>query len=105
MNFLPCRVGEGGRTLHLAGGVELPVPPSRVDECARHAGRALTFGLRPEHVSVERRSGLAAVPARVMLVEPLGSDTLALRELGVAQDGGEMTGRFAPESGIAVGQR
>ena len=24
MNFLPCRIGEGGRTLHLAGGVDLP---------------------------------------------------------------------------------
>ena len=43
MNFLPCRVGEGGRTLHLAGGLDLTVPAHRVAECARHVGRALSF--------------------------------------------------------------
>ena len=105
MNFLPCRVGEGGRVLHLAGEVDLAVPPARITECARHAGRSLIFGLRPEHVGVVpfEHAG-AAVPARVMLVEPLGSDTLGLVKLG-ADDGGELTGRFAPEAGIAVGQR
>jgi multiple sugar transport system ATP-binding protein len=30
MNFLPARIGEGGRTLQLPGGIELPVPPRRV---------------------------------------------------------------------------
>ena len=43
MNFAPCRVGDGGRTLHLAGGVDLPVPVPRVVECARHQGGTLTF--------------------------------------------------------------
>ena len=57
MNFLPCRVGEGGRTLHLAGGVDLPVPARGVAECARHVGRALTFGLRPEHISAGSSRG------------------------------------------------
>ena len=52
MNFLPCRVGEGGRVLHLPGSVDLPVPAARVAGCARHIGRALRFGLRPEHISV-----------------------------------------------------
>jgi multiple sugar transport system ATP-binding protein len=105
MNFLPCRVGADGRMLHLDGSVDLPVPPARVAECARHAGRALVFGLRPEHigmVAAERAS--VAVAARVLLVEPLGSDTLALVKLGAAGDGGELTGRFAPEAGVAVGQ-
>jgi ABC-type sugar transport system ATPase subunit len=106
MNFLPCRVGEGGRTLHVAGGVDLPVPGARVAECARHVGRALTFGLRPEHIS----AGAAADPdartvaAQVMLVEPLGSDTLGLLRLGAGADAGEMTGRFPPEAGLSVGQ-
>ncbi|HSV21159.1 MAG TPA: sn-glycerol-3-phosphate ABC transporter ATP-binding protein UgpC [Casimicrobiaceae bacterium] len=105
MNFLPCRVGDGGRMLHLDGGVDLPVPPARIAECARHTGRALVFGMRPEHVGIMRAErASAAVPARVLLVEPLGSDTLALVKLGAAQDGGEVTGRFAPEAGVAVGQ-
>jgi ABC-type sugar transport system ATPase subunit len=106
MNFLPCRVGEGGRRLHLPGGVDLPVPAARVAECARHVGRALTFGLRPEHLGVG--GGRDATPfrlhARVQLVEPLGSDTLALVRLGEATDAGEMTGRFPPEAALAAGQ-
>ena len=52
MNFLPCRIGEGGRVLHLPGGVDLPVPAGRVAETTRHTGRAVTFGLRPEHIAV-----------------------------------------------------
>jgi len=106
MNFLPCRVGEGGRALHLPGGVDLPVPAARQAECARHAGRTLTFGLRPEHIgagAAVEPSG-ATVAGQVMLVEPLGSDTLGLIKLGVGGDAGEMTGRFAPEVGLTVGQ-
>jgi multiple sugar transport system ATP-binding protein len=106
MNFLPCRVGEGGRALHLPGGVELPVPPARVALCARNAGRALTFGLRPEHVTAGAIDSphAARVPASVLLVEPLGSDTLALLRLGRSADAGELTGRFPPEAGLAPGQ-
>src|SRR5436190_1602241 len=51
MNFVPCHIGEGGRTLHLPGGVDLAVPAARVPLCAQHAGRAVTFGLRPEHIA------------------------------------------------------
>ncbi|MEP7183158.1 MAG: sn-glycerol-3-phosphate ABC transporter ATP-binding protein UgpC [Betaproteobacteria bacterium] len=106
MNFLPCRIGDGGRALHLPGGVDLPVPAARVAECARHIGRALTFGLRPEHIGIGRSGepGAAAIAAQVMLVEPLGSDTLGLVRLGVAADAGEVTGRFSPEAGLAVSQ-
>jgi ABC-type sugar transport system ATPase subunit len=106
MNFLPARIGEGGRTIHIAGDVDLPVPARRVAECARHVGRELVFGLRPEHIT-SARSGdptQVALPGRVMLVEPLGSDTLALIKLGNGAEAGEMTGRFAPDAGLAVGQ-
>ncbi|MEO8485378.1 MAG: sn-glycerol-3-phosphate ABC transporter ATP-binding protein UgpC [Betaproteobacteria bacterium] len=106
MNFLDARVGEGGRTLHLPGGVDLPVPASRVGECAPHAGRTLRFGLRPEHIGVANGAApsSARVNARVVLVEPLGSDTLGLVRLGERADGGEMTGRFAPEAPLVVGE-
>ncbi len=105
MNFLACRVGEGGRMLHLPGALDLPVPAARVAECARHGGRALLFGLRPEHLSagVSGEPGSVSVPAVVSLVEPLGSDTLGLVRLGAGADAGEMTGRFLPDAGLAVG--
>jgi multiple sugar transport system ATP-binding protein len=103
MNFLPCRIGEGGRTLVLSDGLALDVPGSRIPHCAPYAGRSLTFGLRPEHIGIAPFEGAsAAVPARVMLVEPLGSDTLGLVKLG---EGGELTGRFAPEARISPGQQ
>ena len=106
MNFLPCRVGEGGRVLHLSGGADVKVPARRIAGCARHIGRALTFGLRPEHVSVGATTDEAAatLPGQVVLVEPLGSDTLGLVRLGTGPDAGEITGRFAPEAGLQVGQ-
>jgi ABC-type sugar transport system ATPase subunit len=105
MNFLPCRVGEGGRTLHLPGGVDLPVPAARVAECARQVGRGVTFGLRPEHISVGIPGESAVqVEGKVLLLEPLGSDTLGLIKLGTGGDAGEMTGRFPPDAGLKVGQ-
>ena len=118
MNFLPCRVDDGGKTLHLACGIDLPVPRSRLAECARHGGRALIFGLRPEHVSVAaaERPSNANVAATVVLVEPLGSDTLARIRLGAAASSAptsaasteaelnEITGRFAPDAGLRAGQ-
>ena len=118
MNFLPCRVGEGGHVLHLSGGIDLPVPGSRAEECARHGGRALVFGLRPEHISVadSGHPSNAIVDATVILVEPLGSDTLGRIRLGPAASGAppvavttdanqnEITGRFPPDAGLRAGQ-
>ena len=117
MNFLPCRVGDGGRVLHVSGGIDLLVPGERVGECARHAGRALVFGIRPEHVSVAKAADPpdAIFAAEVILVEPLGSDTLGRikltggapsattsAEVDAKQD--EITGRFPPNAGLRVGQ-
>jgi multiple sugar transport system ATP-binding protein len=109
MNFLPCRVGGEGRMLHLSGGVDLDVPPARASECARHGGRALVFGIRPEHISVAAagHSPEASVTAQVVLVEPLGSDTLGRIKLGAASDRtpqDEITGRFPPDADLRVGQ-
>jgi multiple sugar transport system ATP-binding protein len=109
MNFVPCRVGEDGRVLHLSGGIDLDVRGARLPECARHSGQTLVFGIRPEHVSVatEHRTSSAAVPAEVILVEPLGSDTLGRIKLGAASPGGaqnEITGRFPPDADLRTGQ-
>ena len=91
----------------LPGGVDLPVPAARVRRMrAPRRAATLTFGLRPEHIAPARRRARrrCASTASVMLVEPLGSDTLGLIELGIGGDAGEMTGRFPPEAGLRVGQ-
>jgi len=105
MNFLQARVGEGGRVIRVVGGLDLPVLQRRVAECAKHAGREVTFGLRPEHITTGRsgEAGVFTVEGRVMLVEPLGSDTLALIKIGPGADAGEVTGRFAPDATLRAG--
>jgi multiple sugar transport system ATP-binding protein len=117
MNFLPCRVGDDGRFLHLPGGIVFPVPERRMAECAGHAGRALVFGIRPEHVCVATAADRpdAIFSASVTLVEPLGSDTLGRIKLSGSPSGPttgaeadarqhEITGRFPPDAGLRVGQ-
>ena len=62
MNFLPCRVGEGGRTLHLPGGVDLPVP-ARARRRVR-APRGPRADVRPA-ARAHRRAARRASPATV----------------------------------------
>jgi multiple sugar transport system ATP-binding protein len=117
MNFAPCRIGEGGRVLHVAG-IDLPVPANRIGECSRHQGRTVTFGLRPEHIgAVDGTPPLSSrganatrdllsypnVSAKVLLVEPLGAETLGVLKLGNRSDAPEFTGRFAPAAKLGVG--
>jgi multiple sugar transport system ATP-binding protein len=72
MNFIPGRCATGG---FAAGGLMLPVP-----EAAAHAGREAVCGIRPEHF--EHCPAGSGVPARVEVVEPLGSETQLVLRLG-----------------------
>jgi multiple sugar transport system ATP-binding protein len=96
MNFAPCSVGDDGASIVLEGGVALKVPEDRRAAIKPLRGKPMTFGMRPEHMTL---GGPDQVHAEVVLTEPLGSDTLALLKLGKV----EMTGRFAPDSGLAAG--
>jgi ABC-type sugar transport system ATPase subunit len=98
MNFARCAVSEDGASIVLDGGVRLSAPGERLPMLARLKGRAMTFGLRPEHISA---GGGDPVEAEVVLTEPLGSDTLALLRIGNC----EMTGRFPPDAGLRSGVR
>jgi len=80
MNFMETEViDKEGLKLRLADGVELPIPPDRVDRYAPFKGRAMTLGLRPEHLTEthdSERAGVARVDAEVDVVEPMGMETL-----------------------------
>jgi ABC-type sugar transport system ATPase subunit len=97
MNFAPCRVNDAGDGLVLAGGVALQAPAEKRGPLPAIKGKPMTFGIRPEHISVG--SGPEQLHAEIILTEPLGSDTLALLRIGEA----EMTGRFAPDAGLKAG--
>jgi multiple sugar transport system ATP-binding protein len=105
MNMLPCRLAENGAglTVRLSDWLSFPVPPSRLTRYGPHAGRELTFGLRPEHIIEERSEvppGAAAFEARLDVVEPMGMETMVY----FIVDGIEVCGRVNPAAAGTVGE-
>jgi multiple sugar transport system ATP-binding protein len=98
MNLVPATVDADGAHLVLAGGIRLAMPAALAARVQARAGGRITLGLRPEHIGPTRGEGPEA-EARVLIVEPLGSDTLALLRLGDH----EVTGRFPPETELRPG--
>ncbi|MCM2403401.1 sn-glycerol-3-phosphate ABC transporter ATP-binding protein UgpC [Rhizobium sp. S153] len=79
MNFLPARLeAEGdGLAVVLEDGVRLAVPPEKANVFRSHAGKAVTFGIRPESISArQERQGWVPFDAPVDLVEQLGATTM-----------------------------
>ena len=80
MNFLPVKViDNNGLKVQLADGVELAVPPQRVNRYTPHKGKDMTLGLRPEHltdISNVDKPNVARITAAVDVVEPMGMETL-----------------------------
>ncbi len=87
MNFLPAQLASRGSGLVVAleDGTSLAVPDARVNEYARHAGKSVVFGIRPESICHRQlRPGLADVEAKIDLVEPLGPETMVYFSIGDA---------------------
>src|SRR5437016_921607 len=53
MNFMSCKLESNGTGLRVkvSDALSFPVPDGRTDRYRPHVGKALTFGLRPEHVT------------------------------------------------------
>jgi multiple sugar transport system ATP-binding protein len=94
MNFLPARLErtDGGMAAVMGDAGRLPLadPPAELRE---RAGQDVVVGIRAENIEVERvavtRAGDGAanggVPARCLVVEPLGSHNLLTLALGTNQ--------------------
>jgi multiple sugar transport system ATP-binding protein len=78
MNFVRGRI-EGGRVQ--SGKISLPVPPG----LANGEGRAVIYGVRPEHWRLDPDG----IQATVRVVEPTGSETQAIVTLGDAETLGD----------------
>ena len=72
MNFLKGTV-SGGKFV-AAGGYSLPLPKTQ----DATEGKAVTLGLRPEHVRLDPNG----IPATVVVVEPTGSETQVALHIG-----------------------
>ena len=79
MNLVPCRV-DGGRAL--LGEQPIALPQALAHKAG--AAQSHTFGIRPENISLTDQSGVA-VPAKVVITEPLGAETLVTFQVGDAE--------------------
>ncbi|MCX7645172.1 MAG: sn-glycerol-3-phosphate ABC transporter ATP-binding protein UgpC [Rhodobacteraceae bacterium] len=75
MNFLEGRLAtrDGRRVVETADGTALPLEGAAAED-----GRRVTYGIRPEHISV----GEGGIPVKVSVFEPTGSETLIFGRLG-----------------------
>jgi multiple sugar transport system ATP-binding protein len=69
MNLLAGEVAEGG--FRAQGGALLPLPPGA-------SPRVATYGIRPEHLMLAEDG----VPAKIVIVEPTGSETQVSLRIG-----------------------
>ncbi len=80
MNLVDCRVAQDEIDL---GGVRMALPAALKPKVN---GGTLRFGVRPENLTLARASDdSAALEAEVLLLEPLGAETLVTFRVGAAE--------------------
>lgn len=104
MNFLPVEVfDDSGLKLRLATGAVLDVPKERVERYAPYKGKAMTLGLRPEHLTETHDTehvGVGRIDAPIDVVEPMGMEIL----LHFFIEGKPVCARIAPDCAVRHGQ-
>jgi multiple sugar transport system ATP-binding protein len=104
MNFIEVGVeGRGDGIEVRAEGLRLGVPAGRREALASYAGRNVTLGVRPEHITLlnGQAPGEAAAEGRIEVTEQLGSELLADVLIGEAS---LVVSRVDPEARLERGQ-
>jgi multiple sugar transport system ATP-binding protein len=97
MNLVDCTLQAGAAVLD---GLRLPLPADLAQRGA--AARSLKLGVRPENLRLVPAAGDAALPSTVVLLEPLGAETLATLAVGGAELVARMPAQFREPPGTAV---
>jgi multiple sugar transport system ATP-binding protein len=105
MNFMRCRLEHNGAGLRvrISDKISLPVPAARTARYQPLAGKELTLGLRPEHITEPRRSDRdqnCEFAVLLDVVEPMGMETMVFFTV----DGQEICGRVEPSSAAGPGE-
>ncbi|MCP5273204.1 MAG: sn-glycerol-3-phosphate ABC transporter ATP-binding protein UgpC [Burkholderiaceae bacterium] len=79
MNLVACTLADSAALL---GPLRLPLPQ---DLAARAPTGPLKLGVRPENLRFARQDGDVDLPAEVVLLEPLGAETLVTLKAGDAE--------------------
>jgi multiple sugar transport system ATP-binding protein len=98
MNLRPARAAEGGVAI---GAVTVVLPADVNQRIAGHS--ALTLGIRPENLRLLREHDAdQALAAEVVLLEPLGAETLVTLRIGDAEWVARLPASFAAPIGSAI---
>jgi len=97
MNLLSATIEASGGIAILSDGSEVKLP----EKVASHAGKPITFGIRPEHIATDLDTD-AGINLTVGIVEKLGADTLVH---GVMDDGVDMVVRLDGIRDFEAGQK
>jgi sn-glycerol 3-phosphate transport system ATP-binding protein len=106
MNFLAAKVGEGGRTVDLAGTGSAHVTLLLAQPTSAAAGTPVALGMRPEHL-LPTADGV--LEFEIELAEPLGADTLLhgrfgeARELVTVRQGGHVLAKPGERRRFSIG--
>jgi multiple sugar transport system ATP-binding protein len=105
LNFMDCRLqaNGGGLSLRVSDTLSFPVPADRTERYRPHVGDALTFGLRPEHVTEPRgeaRDARCEFTVTLDVVEPMGMETMVFFTI----NGAEICARVEPSAATGPGQ-
>jgi multiple sugar transport system ATP-binding protein len=108
MNLLNGRLEtqDGRAVAHLASGAVV-LPKNIGEALVRYIGREVTIGVRPEDLYESAPAGssreVARLPARVVVVEPLGAETLVVVALDGANE--ELIARIGRDTSLRTGDR
>jgi multiple sugar transport system ATP-binding protein len=98
MNLVPCSLDNGYAEL---GGLRVPLPFALAQRAAQY--KSLTFGVRPENLRLQvEADNDISLPAEVLLLEPLGAETLVTFKLGAAEMVARCPAAFRPATGTQV---
>jgi multiple sugar transport system ATP-binding protein len=104
MNFLDCTVESSGAglTVRLQDGTAFAVPAAREARYRPCAGKAMTLGLRPEHLTEPRphdEGDFAVFRPVIDVVEPMGGET----EVFFCMAGKSVCSRVDPRAAVTPG--
>jgi multiple sugar transport system ATP-binding protein len=93
MNLVSCKLSAG--LADVGSGVSLALPAALASKSAAQA----LLGIRPENISLTPMNGGIAVPASVVITEPLGAETLVTFKIGGAEMVARCPAKFDSKSG------
>ncbi|MBO6049143.1 MAG: sn-glycerol-3-phosphate ABC transporter ATP-binding protein UgpC [Spirochaetales bacterium] len=103
MNFMTCTVMVEDDDVYIhEGDFRIKVTPAQAKLLKPYAGKQVTFGIRPEDVTYEKKSKDGeTIDGTVSVVEPLGSET----HVFVATSKNQITGKIDPNVVVKVGEK